>query len=287
MAGIPPRLGRSTWHRFALSHALRMGLLGSSLGLLAWFTAIAAPPAAAQTPAREIRVLAAADLQTVVPALAAAFEHATGIKVVASFASSSTLAAQIENGSPGDLFLSADFSYAEKIVAANLADTPAPLPYARGTLVLFARKDSPFQPLTQDTLRDGRIRSLAIADPLHAPYGFAAERALSKLKLYDALKPRLVTAENVAQAAQFVESGNAQLGIISLTLATSEHLKQVGTFVRMPAVYPEIQQCAVVLKASPHRSDAHAFLDWLRSPAIQRNLPQYGLEPIPLSAHGR
>lgn len=241
--------------------------------------------AQAQSGSREIHVLAASDLQPVMPDLAKAFEHATGIKVVASFGSSATLATQIVNGAPGDLFLAADFTFAEKVVSAGLADSPAALPYARGALVLFARKDSPFQPLSQATLRDGRIQSLAIADPLHAPYGFAAERALTTLKLYEQLKPRLVTAENVAQAAQFVESGNAQLGLISLTLASSEHFKQVGTFVRLPPVYPEIRQCAVVLKNSPHRSDAHAFLDWLRSGPIQQNLPQYGLQPVPVSAH--
>jgi molybdate transport system substrate-binding protein len=165
-------------------------------------------------------------------------------------------------------------------VAANLADTSSPIPYARGILVLFARKDSPLQPLNQNTLSDPRIRSLAVADAQHAPYGRAAVGALTAMKLYEGLKPHLVVAENIAQAAQFVESGNAQLGLISLTLASSEHMQQAGTFIRMPNVYPEIRQCAVVIKQSSHRADAHAFLDWLRSPAIQQNLPKYGLDPI-------
>jgi molybdate transport system substrate-binding protein len=234
----------------------------------------------AQTAPREVHVLAAADLQPIMPVFADAFEHATGIKVIVSYGSSATLATQIENGDPADLFLAADYSFPEKIVAANLADTPAPIPYARGALVLFARKDSPFQPLSQNTLRDARIQSLAIADEQHAPYGRAAVAALTAMKLYEGLKPHVVVAENVAQAAQFVESGNAQLGLISLTLASSEHMQQVGTFVRMPKVYPEIRQCAVVMKGSAHRSDAHAFLDWLRSPDIQHNLLKYGLEPV-------
>ena len=249
--------------------------------LLLLTAAFSTRPSRAQAP-REIHVLAASDLQPVFPAIADAYQHATGIRIVPSFASSATLATQILNGAPADLFLAADYSFPEKIVAAGLADTPAPLPYARGTLVLFARKDSPFQPLTQNTLRDPRIQSLAIADPMHAPYGFAAERALTAMKLYEGLKPHIVTAENVSQTAQFVESGNAQLGLISLTLASSEHLKQVGTFIRMPpSMYPQIRQCAVVLKKSPHNADAHAFLDWLRSPPIQRNLQQYGLDPVP------
>jgi molybdate transport system substrate-binding protein len=235
----------------------------------------------AQAAPRELHVLAASDMQPVMPALADAYEHASGIKLIVSFGSSATLATQIENGSPADLFLSADYSFPENVISAGLGDTPAPIPYARGTLVLFARKDSPFQPLNQNTIRDGRIQSLAIADQFHAPYGRAAVAALTQMKLYEGLKPHVVTAENVSQTAQFVESGNAQLGLISLTLASSPHLQEVGSYIRMPNVYPEIRQCAVVMKESAHRGEAHAFLDWLRSPPVQENLQKFGLDPVP------
>jgi molybdate transport system substrate-binding protein len=217
----------------------------------------------------------------VLPALAEAFEHASGIKLVMSFGSSATLATQILNGDPADLFLAADASFPEKIVAAGLADSSVPIPYARGTLVLWARKDSPLQPLTQNTLRDGKFASLAIANPDHAPYGRAAVAALTSMKLYDPLKPKIVQAENIAQAAQFVESGNAQLGLISLTSATTPHMQEIGAFVRIPReAYPEIRQCAVVMKKSQHAADAHAFLDWLLSAAVQQGLPKYGLDPV-------
>jgi len=262
---------RAKLRRLSLHVALTIGL-------------VAALPycIAAQPQVREVHVLAAADMQSVMPLLADAFEHATGIKLVVSYGSSATLAAQVLNGDPADLFLAADFSFPEKVVAAGLADSPEPVAYARGILVLWARKDSPFQPLTQNTLRDGKFASLAIANPQHAPYGRAAVAALTWMKVYDNLKPRIVEAENVAQTAQFVESGNAQLGLISLTTASTEHMKEVGSFVRMPMdIYPPIRQCAVVMKNSAHRADAHAFLDWLRSPPIQHNLKQYGLDPIP------
>jgi len=238
------------------------------------------PGCRAQAVVRQVNVVAAADLQPVMPALANAFERASGIKLIVAYGSSSTLATQILNGDPADLFLAADFSFPEKVVAAGLADTPEPIGYARGTLVLWARKDSPLQPLTQNTLRDGHFASLAIANPDHAPYGRAAVASLRWMKLYESLKPHLVLAENVAQAAQFVESGNAQLGLISLTIASSDHFKQAGSYVLMPpTTYLPLRQCAVVMKNSEHRADAHAFLDWLRSPPIQRNLPQYGLDP--------
>ena len=250
------------------------GLIAVVVCLLA-----ALPCCRAQSPVREVHVLAAADLQSVLPALAETFERTHKIKLVVSYGSTSTLATQILNGDPADLFLAADYSFPESIVAANLADTTAPIPYARGTLVLWARKDSPLQPLTQMTLRDGKFTTLAIANPDHAPYGRSAVAALMWMKLYEPLKPKIVQAENIAQTAQFVESGNAQLGLISLTTASTEHMKQIGSFIRMPSVaYPVIRQCAVVMKKSAHRDEAHAFLDWLRSPDVQQGLPKYGLD---------
>jgi molybdate transport system substrate-binding protein len=249
-------------------------------GLIVLMALAAALPCLAQPASREVHVLAAADLQPVMPILADAFEHATGIKLVVSFGSSATLATQIVNGDPADLFLAADYGFPEKVIAAGLADTPTPIPYARGALVLWARKDSPLQPLTQNTVRDGHFTKLAIADPEHAPYGRAAVQALEWIKIYDTLKPRLVVAENIAQAAQFVESGNADLGLISLTAASTDKFKQEGSFVRIDqSSYLPLRQCAVVMKKSAHAADAHAFLDWLRSRPIQHNLTQYGLEP--------
>ncbi|HZL26179.1 MAG TPA: molybdate ABC transporter substrate-binding protein, partial [Acidobacteriaceae bacterium] len=106
----------------------------------------------AQQPQKQLHIAAAADLETVMPTLVAAYEHATGAKLIISYGSSATLEQQIQNGAPQDLFLSADYTFPEQLVAANLADTPAPIAYARGALVLWARKDSPLQPLTGNTL---------------------------------------------------------------------------------------------------------------------------------------
>jgi molybdate transport system substrate-binding protein len=230
---------------------------------------------------KELHVAAAADLQPVMPVLAQAYEHATGVKLVVSFGSSAMLTEQILSGSPMDIFLAADFVYPEKIVAAGLADSGAPTPYAKGTLVLWARKDSPLQPLSMEKLTDPRVKTIAIANELHAPYGRAAVSALKFLKLYDQVSPHLVVAENISQTAQFVESGNAQLGLISLTAASSEHFKEIGTYVLVPTTaYTEIHQCAVIMAKSEHRADAHAFLDWLVSPAVQGNLSKLGLAAV-------
>ena len=236
----------------------------------------------APTPAQTVLlVAAAADLQPVLPALADAYEKATGVKVLASFGSSGNLTAQILNGAPVDLFLGADFVFPEKLVAAGLADTSSPVPYARGRLVLWTRNDTPFHPLSLESLLDPRVKTIAIADELHAPYGRAAVSALRFLKLYDRAQPHLVTAENIAQAGQYVESGNAQLGLISLTLASTAHFKAVGSYVLVPTqAYPEIRQCAVVLSRSDRRTAAHAFLDWLLTEKVQNQLPAFGLVSV-------
>jgi molybdate transport system substrate-binding protein len=246
--------------------------------LLVLFGLLSAGAARAQ---KELRVAAAADLQPVMPVLASAYENATGVKLLVSFGSSSTLAEQILNGAPMDIFLGADFVYPEKVVAAGLADSTSPEPYAKGALVLWARKDSPLQPLSVEKLTDPQVKTVAIANELHAPYGRAAVAALQKLKMYDAVKPHFVVAENVSQAAQFVESGNAQLGLISLTAASSQHFKEIGNYVLVPTTaYPEIRQCAVVMAKSQHKAEAHAFLDWLLTPEVQGNLRKLGLAPV-------
>lgn len=245
--------------------------------LLLLSTLFGAHPASAQT---ELHVAAAADLQPVLPVLAAQYEKATGVKLAISYGSSATLATQILNGAPIDLFLAADFSFPEKIVAASLADTRDPTAYARGRLVLWARKDSPLQPLSMDRLTDPRVRRIAIANSLHAPYGRAAESALHWLKLYDKVKPHLVVAENIAQTAEFAETGNAQLGLISLTVASTPHFREIGSYVLVPTdAYPEIRQCAVVIAKSPRKAEAHAFLNWLLTPEIQGSLQKMGLAP--------
>jgi len=225
-----------------------------------------------------LHVAAAADLTPVMPVLAEAYEHATGVKVMTSFGSSATLEQQLENGDPQDVFLSADFSHPEKLVAAGLTVEKTPVVYAHGVLVLWARKDSPAQPLSMDSLTRPGVVKIAVANDQHAPYGVAATQAIARMNLTEKVKGKLVVAENIAQTAQFVESGNAQVGFISLTTANSQHFKDVGTFLRLPAgSYPPIQQCGVVLKASKEQGVGEDFLRWLTSAGVQKRLGEMGL----------
>jgi molybdate transport system substrate-binding protein len=243
------------------------------------------PASRAQQPAPEpgktLRVAAAADLQPLLPPLLAQFEQQTGIHAEASYQSSATLATQIIDGAPFDLFLAADLSFPQRVIDAGRAEELKPMPYARGTLVLWTRNDSGVTTLSLDELLTAAIKTIAIANPEHAPYGRAAQAALQHLNLLDSVRPKLVTAENIAQTAQYADSGNAQVGFISLTSALTPRLKADGHFIRVPASdYPPIMQGVIVIKASGGAGAAHRFLEFLAKPEIQQTLATEGLEPV-------
>jgi molybdate transport system substrate-binding protein len=129
-------------------------------------------------------------------------------------------------------------------------------------------------------LRNPNLKRLAIANPDRAPYGRAAVAALTSLKLYDALKPRLVTGENIAQSAQFADSGNADAGLISLTSALTPKLSGNGVYYVIPRdLYPPIEQGAVIVSGTSQRAAAHNLLDFLLSTPIQAELAKSGLTP--------
>jgi molybdate transport system substrate-binding protein len=261
------------------------------------FTAAAlllfAAPCALSAQQTPLRIAAAADLQPVLPPVLEAFKQATGIQVEATYQASAALTVQIQNGAPFDLFLSADLSYPKRLIDAGVADTAGvigpsgfsdsstPITYAHGTLVLWTRKDSHWPTPSLSTLQDSSLKRLAIANPDRAPYGRAAIAAITSLKLNDSLKPKLVTAENISQAAQFAETGNADAGLISLTSAKTQHLQSIGSYFVIPAnLYPPIEQGAVIVTNTKQRETCHKLLDFLLSPAIQQQLAKSGLTPV-------
>ena len=258
--------------------------------LAALFACLSLASLNAQTP---LRVAAAADLEPVLPPILVQFESSTGIHAEATYQSSATLTAQIENGAPFDVFLSADLGFPKRLIDAGLADGKAvangmdvthenfPITYARGTLVLWSRKDAQLPPPSLDLLRSPALKRLAIANPDRAPYGRAAIAALQSLKLYETLKPSLITAENIAQAAQFVDTANADAGLISLTSALTPRLSADGSYFIIPRdLYPPIEQGAVIVSNTKQRDAAHKLLDFLLSPAVQAELAKSGLTPV-------
>jgi molybdate transport system substrate-binding protein len=217
----------------------------------------------------------------VLPPILAQFEKATGIHAEATYQASAMLTTQIQNGAPFDVFLSADLGYPKRLVDAGLADAGGPVTYAKGTLVLWVRNGSPVAPASLDSLRSAGLTRLAIANPDRAPYGRAAVAALTSLKLYDALKPKLVIAENIAQAAQFADSGNADAGLISLTSALTARMAADGNYFVMPRnLYPAIEQGAVIVSKTTQHAAAQKLLDYLLSAPVQAELAKSGLTPV-------
>jgi len=213
-----------------------------------------------------LRVSAAADLQFAMPELVAEFEKQKIATLQVSYGSSGNFFTQIQNGAPFDLFFSADSEYVKRLDAAGLSEPGTTGIYAMGRLVLWTRADAAVD-VRRDgwkALLDSRVEKIAIANPAHAPYGKAAEAALRSAGIYDQVKGKLVFGENISQTAQFVQSGNAQVGLVALSLAISPAMKEGHRWEVPVEAYPPIEQSAVVLRSSKNVAAARAFLDFVR-----------------------
>jgi molybdate transport system substrate-binding protein len=233
-------------------------------------------PCAAQN--KEIRVAAAADLQTALPEVAAAFQAGTGTHVEIVFGSSGNFLAQIKNGAPFDLFFSADNDYPKRLEDSGLALANTRIVYGLGRIALWMPPNSPCDPHREawKCLSDSNVKKIAIANPAHAPYGRAAVAALREAGIYDRFKDKLVLGENISQAAQFVQSGNAQAGIIAYSLALSPTMRN-GKWWEIPAeLYPAIEQSAVILKAAKNEQAARQFLTFVTQGPGHAVLERYG-----------
>ena len=229
--------------------------------------------------AQEITVAAAADLNYAMKDLASQFQQKTGNKVSLSFGSSGNIYSQIQSGAPYDLFFSADAEYPKKLADAGKIDKASLRTYALGHLVLWIPNSSKLdlQKLKMDVLLQPSVQKIAIANPEHAPYGRAAVAALEHFQLKGLVSDKFVLGENVSQAAQFVQSGNAQAGLIAESLALSPPMKSAGRFWEVPAdSYSEIQQTVGVVTSSKHKQTAEAFVDFVTSAEGAKVLQQYG-----------
>ncbi len=237
--------------------------------------------------AQEITVAAAADLTAALPEVVAAYTKQTGQTVKLSFGSSGNLTNQIQNGAPFDIFFSADEIYPAQLIEKGLAEKDTLYRYAVGRLVLWVPNDVSVdvEKLGLKTLLDPAVTKISIANPLHAPYGRAAEAALKHFGVYDQIAAKLVLGENVSQTAQFVESGNAQAGLIALSHALAPAMKDKGHYWTVPLdAYPTLNQAAVVLSRSKQKDAARKFLDFLRGPEGTSLLKNYGFS-LPPETH--
>jgi molybdate transport system substrate-binding protein len=236
-------------------------------------------PSSAQAVGREINVAAAADLSAAFQEIATNYQKRTGVVVKLSFGASGALTQQIQNGAPFDLFFSADMDYPRQLIASGHGESASLYRYAVGQLVIWVPKDSPLdvEHKGMDVLLDPSVKKVAMANPQHAPYGRAAAAALKHYGLYEKVSDRLVLGENVSQAAQFVESGNAQVGFVALAHATAPAMQGRGKYWVVPAeAHPPLDQGAIQISHSPNAQDAAEFLKFMKTPEAAEILRRYG-----------
>lgn len=248
--------------------------------LLAAAPALSATPAARPRPAAPVtaRIAVAANFADIARALASDYGRRSGHRITISSASTGKLYAQIHNGAPFDALLAADASTPRLLVDEGLADASTLQDYATGRLVLWSRDPN----LARDgeaLLRRGNITRLAIANPELAPYGAAARETLLYLRRWNELQPRLAIGENVGQAAQFVASGAAPLGLLPASLVQTARGRPAGSSWEVPTTWHKpIVQSAVLLRHGRNNAAARGFLRYLQTPAVRARIRTLGYD---------
>jgi molybdate transport system substrate-binding protein len=228
--------------------------------------------------AEEITIAAASNLNFAFREIATEYEKASGNQVRLTFGSSGNFYAQIQNGAPFDLFFSADIEYPQKLEEVGLTVPGSLDQYAIGRIVLWTGHESRIDVTKgMEALREPTVKKVAIANPKHAPYGRAAVAAMEYFKVYDQVKDKLVLGENISQAAQFIESGACDIGIIALSLAVTPVMKSKGIYWEIPAVaHLPLEQGVVILKSSKQQESAKQFLAFIKGVQGQEIMKRNG-----------
>ncbi|MCC6154147.1 MAG: molybdate ABC transporter substrate-binding protein [Candidatus Hydrogenedentes bacterium] len=244
--------------------------------ILTWAVASACAASAysdeAATAARaQVHVAVASNFAGPLEQLAKAFAKTGGGAVKSSAGSTGKLYAQIKNGGPFEVFLSADAAHVDRLIKDGLTDDTTRFTYAIGRLALYAPG---IAPVSEATLRDPAIKHLAIANPETAPYGAAAREVLNKLQLKDAFSGRTVFGENIAQTLQFVESGGAEAGFVAYAQVNKRETK---TYWLVPEnLHTPILQDACLLREGEKNRTAHAFMDFLKTNEARKIIVSFG-----------
>lgn len=235
-------------------------------------------PAGARPEKKEVRVAAAADLKFAMDELAERYEKEAPAKIDVTYGSSGNFFSQLQNGAPFDLFFSADIDYPKRLEVAGLAEPGSLYVYAVGRIVIWMPAKTSVDLAKQGwkALLMDEIEKIAIANPAHAPYGRVAVAAMQSAGIYEHVRGKLVFGENVSQAAQFVQSGNAQAGIVALSLAVSPAMNGGQRWEIPSDTYPRMEQAAVILKRTDEKEAARAFMAFVTSEAGRTILERYG-----------
>lgn len=226
--------------------------------------------------AEKITIAAAADLKFAMDEIVASFKQTNAeddVEVI--YGSSGKFHTQIRQGAPYDLYFSADIAFPRALAQAGLAASEVK-PYAFGRIVLWsAGKDA--SKMTLESLLDEKVTRIAIANPRHAPYGKRAEEALRAARLWEKVEPKLVYGENIAHTAQFVQSGNAQVGIIALALAVNPELSGKGGYWLIPdELHEPLEQGFIITKRAAGNVLAQRFSDYMVSNPARAVMRKYG-----------
>ncbi len=230
--------------------------------------------------AQELTIAAAADLQSAMQDIANRFQKETGKTVKLIYGSSGNFFQQVQNGAPFDIFFSANLDYPKKLEAAGLTVPGSYYQYAKGKIVVWVPKESKIDlGAGLKALLDPNVKKIAIANPLHAPYGQAAVSAMQKEGIYEKAKDKFVLGENISQTASFIISGSADIGVVALSLALSPNMKDKGHYTEIPAdEYPPIDQACVILSSSKNKDLAQQFLKYVKTAAVADLLAGYGFD---------
>ena len=230
--------------------------------------------------AQDLTVAAAADLQFAMQDITSRFAQQTGKKVQVVYGSSGNFAQQLRNGAPFDMFFSANVDYPSQLQREGLVESGSLYLYAKGKIVLWVPNGGAVDPHAGlPALLNPAVKKIAIANPVHAPYGKAAVAAMESEHVYEKVKEKLVLGENISQAASFVTSGAADAGIVALALALSPNMKDKGRYSEIPTTdYPAIEQACVILRSSRSKQNAQQFLRFIQTKSIQDLLNQYGFD---------
>jgi len=241
------------------------------------FTAVLLLLAAATAQAEKITVAAAADLKFAMDEVANAFRKSyPGEEVEIIYGSSGKAHTQIQQGAPYDLYFSADIAFPNELIKQGLAASSKVTPYALGRIVLWSTSMDATK-MTLASLADPSIKHVPTANPKHAPYGKRAEEALRAAKLWATVESKMIYGENITQAAQFVQTGNAEVGVIALSLAVSPELSSKGGYYLIPDnLHEPLEQGFIILKRAEHNPLARQFADYMNSPPARAVMTKFG-----------
>lgn len=234
--------------------------------------------AATRASAETLYIAAASNLVYCLEELNSQFKKQyPNLEIKVTTGASGNFFAQIQQNAPYEVYLSADVIYPQQLVDKQLADAKTLSIYARGQAVLWTNNKNIDLNQGLSVLTQTNIKRIAIANPEHAPYGQAAKAALQQAKMWQAIQPKLVLGENIAQTLQFVQTQNADVGVVALSLLRAPQLAGQGQYWLIPThFYPPLEQAMVVTKRGKNNPLAYDYLKFIKSPPAQKILADYG-----------